>query len=1362
MSFDKPTRNALAKMVGECRRFLIADVRDQLQRVYGLQPDGTDLPVESLGHLDERGKQKGVELREWLEHLVSTEPGHQAKQRATAFERLAHEIAFTAVNRLSALRLCEERGHVIECVRRGTESDGFKLFERLSGGALGSRATTYQAFLERMFDELAVDLGVLFDRRAPQSLVFPGEQCLDEILSLFNDSALVHVWQDDETIGWIYQYFNPKEERDAMRKASQAPRNSRELAVRNQFFTPRYVVEFLTDNTLGRMWYEMRRGDTRLTERCRYLVRRPNEIFLEPDQESPQNERSRENLSQNELLKMPLYVQFRPKKDPRDFKILDPACGSGHFLLYAFDLLELMYEEAWDDKDSPRSQVSGRTLRTDYPELYLLLREVPSLILRHNLHGIDIDPRCCQIAALALWLRVQRSYQKLALNTAERPQITRSNIVCAEPMPGELELLEEFVAALKPPLLGQLVRTVFEKMQLAGEAGSLLRVEQDIRGAIEEAKKQWIAGPAPEQMLLLPETRQRSTEPLKLFDISGITDAAFWEEAEARVIDTLREYASAAVDGESYRRRLFAEDTAQGFAFIDLARYRYDLVLMNPPFGLSQGRLYAHLTREYPESFIDLLASFVLRAKEFAPDGLVGAITSRACLYTKTLLEWRKQHLSGRISALVDLGIGVLDGAMVRACAYVLPPREGSVAGHFIDARKSNDKDVEIAVSIASLVSGVRREEAPIYWCESDFFTIIPHHRVLYWLPRDFWEKIRALPTLEPRAATVRAGLTTYDDERFLRLRWEVPSTDVGQGKSWIFISKGGYFGTFYNDVHLVVLWANDGKEVGEHNRVLYNTDAQSRRGSSYYFRPAATYSRRTDYFSAKALPDNCFFADKGPAIIPLNDTKPAYVLGLFNSDLFRGLVHAQSQGGCFETGVLKQLPWRDPDPDTQRRVESATRAAWRAKASVFAMLETDARFIQPTYARESSLKRCYDSAAERVSCANSEATTAASVISSEISALFGISSERFEDLDVLETDHEIKEATDYLVKPTAFASSIIAYAVGSALGRWDIRFATGGRVSPEPPDLFAPLPPRPPGMLRDGGVVGPSDLPDDYPIRTSWSGMLLDDAGHVDDIERRVREILEAIWKEKAEAIERETCEVLVVKNLREYFRKPFGFFADHLKRYSKSRRQAPIYWPLSTSSGSYTLWISYHQLNNDLLYKAVNDHLNPKISETERRLKQLEDTLATASGREATKLREEFESSRSLLNELQDLRGELLRVAALPYKPNLNDGVLITAAPLWRLFRLPKWRRDLEECWKKLETGKYDWAHLAYSIWPERVREKCKTDRSLAIAHGIEELCESNGEQSIPRKRRRATTKVSGPHQMDIREMDPESSDE
>jgi hypothetical protein len=182
-------------------------------------------------------------------------------------------------------------------------------------------------------------------------------------------------------------------------------------------------------------------------------------------------------------LKQPAYIPHRPKKDPRELKILDPACGSGHFLLYCFDLLQTIYEEAYDDPDI------GPSLKKDYLTLGALQRDLPGLILSSNLYGIDIDSRASQIAALTLWLRAQRAYQAMDFK-ADRPRIAQTNIVCAEAMPGERALLEEFVTKLQPPILGQLVRVVFDRMQLAGEAGSLLRIEADIADAVAEAKKQ--------------------------------------------------------------------------------------------------------------------------------------------------------------------------------------------------------------------------------------------------------------------------------------------------------------------------------------------------------------------------------------------------------------------------------------------------------------------------------------------------------------------------------------------------------------------------------------------------------------------------------------------------------------------------------------------------------------------------------------------------------------------------------------------------------------------------------------------------------------------------------------------------------
>ena len=200
----------------------------------------------------------------------------------------------------------------------------------------------------------------------------------------------------------------------------------------------------------------MRKGDTKLKDQCRYMVRRPNEVFLKEGEQPPKDAaEGRDDPSQEELFKLPVHIPHRSKKDPREVKVLDPACGSGHFLLYCFALLLVIYEEAYDDPEL------GPALQADHPTKDELRRELPGLILRHNLHGIDIDLRCTQIAALALWLRCQRAYQEMGLKK-DRPPILKANVVCAEPMPGEKELLNEFLKTLRDDHLEAMIRHVMQ------------------------------------------------------------------------------------------------------------------------------------------------------------------------------------------------------------------------------------------------------------------------------------------------------------------------------------------------------------------------------------------------------------------------------------------------------------------------------------------------------------------------------------------------------------------------------------------------------------------------------------------------------------------------------------------------------------------------------------------------------------------------------------------------------------------------------------------------------------------------------------------------------------------------------------
>lgn len=269
----------------------------------------------------------------------------------------------------------------------------------------------------------------------------------------------------------------------------------------------------------------------------------------------------------------------------------------------------------------------------------------------------------------------------------------------------------------------------------------------------------------------------------------------------------------------------------------------------------------------------------------------------------------------------------------------------------------------------------------------------------------------------------------------------------------------------------------------------------------------------------------------------------------------------------------------------------------------------------------------------------------------------------------------------------------LLSWAVGVAFGRFDWRLATGEREAPPEPDPFDPLPAKSPGMLPDGAA----------PFH-DHNGILVDDQGHPRDLPRLIEKVLARVQMD-------------VPGDVRRWLQR--DFFPLHLKQYSKSRRKAPIYWPLSTRSGSYTLSLYYPSLTSQTLYTAINDFLEPKLKQVGQEVTGLR-TKGTARTRDDNK---RFDTLQDFEQELIELRETLLRIAPT-YRPNHDDGVQITAAPLWQLFRHKPWQKVLKDTWAKLEKGDYDWAHLAMAYWPDRVREKCKSDKSLAIAHELEEL--------------------------------------
>ncbi len=1323
MAFDSSTRGKLQRIVAGCRRLLTEEFDDQLQSLYGIYAvEGRVLDLDRLTNLDDDQRGIGALLRERIQHLESGLTSSKTPLK-DAVQRVLREQAFTILNRFAALRMAEERELVLQCVGDGFNSKGFQVFENVSSPDLGSQYERYRVFLDCLFDELSLDLGVLFDRFSPFGLLFPREPKLKEFFSLLNDPELKSLWREDETIGWIFQYFNDEAERKKMREESSAPRNSRELAVRNQFFTPRYVVEFLTDNTLGRLWYEMTRGETILRDRCRYLVRRPMEVFLKPGESVHEKvhgggAEAGENLSQEDLLRQPVHISHRPLKDPREIRLLDPACGSMHFGLYAFDLFTVIYDEAWEiaygaDEAAKSTETFAPfvVFAATFPDKAAFLHEVPRLIVDRNIHGIDIDPRAVQIAGLSLWLRAQRAWHEAGVKPADRPRIVRSNVVCAEPMPGEKELLREFVEQQFPsgerPAFAFLLEKIFDRMTLAGEAGSLLRIEEEIRTAIANAKRLWKEGPKTEQASLFAEPGEESDQGEMRLDLSGITDEQFWERAELRIYDALEAYAEQAENGGGFQRRLFADDAAQGFAFIDLCRKRYDVVVMNPPFGLPSQLGKAWINSAYPDTWKDMYAASGERAFQLLNNtGVLGAITPSMWLYTREMREFRAAMIErGSPNWRAELGLGVMDDAVVEAAIWI--------------SRKGLSQTAMLSLDLLEKPPSNRAElllTPAVEWrqCWPSDFMRIEGSPYCHHLDRKLLAMWTGRDRLEPALVKIAAGNTTFDDFRFLRAGWETPAWE---NDGWKVYRSGGDFQPYLAASGLHIDWRKSGASVRESGRSKHGSEAQVMQSSIYWGKPGLAYPRiGTLGVGVRVAPRSEIFSS-GSVFLNVEEQSIALtLLGILNSPLATALLEAHGRHRRTETIAFKDLP--------------LSRAFVSAAGNTVGNLAL--RAVQEVYRWECQDETNPFFAGCIMSDWKSWVTQCEGIsddvlrITEEISVRLG------EILDVRDIKLPSPDAGKWKTNANVRegVARTLSWGVGAAFGRWDIRYATGERSAPELANPFAPLPVRPPGMLQ-----GDDSLPlsaeagrrlraeGHYPLDVAWDGILVDDPEHPLDIERRVHAALTVIWGDRADALEHEACALLAVATLRDWFRRPTGFFADHLKRYSKSRRQAPIYWPLSTASGSYTLWLYYHRLNDQTLYSCVTDFVKPKLDAVTADADRLQSKTQTGG---TAKERAELQDLLDFQAELQELHDELLRVAQLPWKPNLNDGVLIAASPLWKLFRLPKWQKDLKAIWERLSAGDYGWAHLALTIWPGRVREKCKTDRSLAIAHGLEDLCE------------------------------------
>jgi len=1233
------------------REKLTGETRNQLEQIYRIHPQ-TGVPLDiPQGHVLKTSEEARLR-RKRIETLLADE-AEAGLSRPQAVAKLVKETAFTHLNRLVAFKLLEARKLVRGVLAKHHQANGFKMWlserpeeEELynlgddpnlrDGFGEAPRDRAYRHFLLWQSAELAKEIRVLFDTDNVPTLLFPRPAVLKELIVALNDSEREADWEpgNEETFGWVYQYFNePDLEVFRGRAAMQVPPEL--VGPRTQNYTPRWVVEFLVQNSLGRLWLGMH-PSSRIRTKLGYLV--------PLSQASPPE----------------------PPRSVKDLRLLDPACGTMHFGLVAFDLLFDMYLEEMENAGYP-GWPPAPPVRS--PE------DIPAAILANNLFGIDIDLRAVQLAALALYLRAKAANAKATLSD--------NNLACSDVRLFRGEHRGRIVRELNLPR--GVGRHLFEEfcdaLDDAAMMGSLVRMERQFQEKLAADK-------------------------LKI------------------AIDEYLERKAAEGIDESF----FAGESKKGLRLLEVLLNRYDIVFTNPPYLDSRDynpAMREFVNRNYPRSSRNLYSAMMERCLELtSPTGHLAIITGQSFMFISSFKDLRNAIAdAGALECMAHFDYGLFR-ARVDTTAFVLrresfeQARRDSVGVYFRLVKEPDAESKRAAFEQALERRRAGQPDPRVYEYRQGDFAAIPGSPWVYWITPGLRRTFQKLPKLS-EIARPRQGMATADNTRFLRYWWEVglrrierrarnASEAERSGCRWFPYMKGGSFRRWYGNQEYVLNWADDGAELWAFTpkAVIRNPD--------FYFRRGVTWTALSAKgLSARLMPEGSIFGHKGPAVFG-NDHR--FELGLLNSRPVAGLLRITSPTIMFEVGQLANLPVPDKCSSfLSELVEQAIELARKDSEED----ETTYDFIAPPP---------WPDGAQTVAERHRRLAAVEKEIDEEVYRLYEISPEDRKAIEEelaaapvdpdADADGEAEAGEDSapaeapVITQEELARQWVSYAVGVALGR----FAPGE-----------------PGGLGRGAF--PEQVNAELRGRIDPDGVMVLQKGHPDDLAARVIHILAAIHGEsEAERLIRTAAggHGELRDRLEAYLLGPF--FKAHVRQY----RKRPVYWLLQSPKQRYSVYL-FHERATDQTLALIqgNRYLGGRIFQLRQQLEDTSRRAEAASGREKTALKRRAAELAEELADLEafdkaitetnsepvvDAKG---RPAQAKWVPELDDGVLLNAAPLYRL--TPAWKKadaklDPAKAWEALRKGEYPWARTAMRYWPRETLEACKQNRSYRIAHGLE----------------------------------------
>lgn len=827
----------------------VLHIRSLIQQAIDNRFSRLGLEASEEKELPENTSTGSREKRNRLEAIIATHKQALGNDYAEARKETINECTFTLFNRLAALKVMEDRELFPEVIRRRVEhgnlSYAHKQWLEEHTDERNAERMGLKHFLKDKFQELSQNYKIPLYSPDYAYAMLPTADELFEIITAFNEieqdaDCGADIWKGDDILGWLYENFNTVEK--LVLKDSGDKTEYDKVSLQSQVYTPQWVVKFLVDNTLGKMYLEMY----------------PDSNFIYD-----------EDGKVKYLIANAPTSQMRHPKKLEEIKLIDPACGSGNFLIYAFSLFYDLYLNQIDQYDADYSR-----------------RDIPKLIVENNLYGVDLDERAVQLTQIALFIKAMQ----LKGRRGAMPAYTHVVSTHFE-LPEYSKVKEAFISGSDWNETQQkTIRSIWEDLRSAYKFGSLIRVEEQLDALL----------------------------PVDSSDMFANQWKADMFDFKHQMITTLRNQVHQWTGEGSNEYSLAKANDA--ITFLDILSTKFDVAVANPPYTDSADfgvelKEFVGTNYSKPLKFnSNLYACFIKRCCELAgDDGKVGMINPPTFMYIKTFEDVRKYIVEKTyISLFVEWGyLGLFSqSARVDSAIFILDKSVRQEESTFIklnDLYEMKRKEV-LFDAYYDFCNG--RQNARVYQLPQSKLKDIKSYPFIYWISDEFREKFG--DKLLDDVVDVKQGIATSNN-RFLRYWWEI----TGSNQSYYPYSKGGEYAKWAGNLWIYINW--------EEKNVEYIKVKGRLQNRNYYFREGITYSGSgSKGTSFRIFPKDCLF-DVGGSCIFLTDiySNRYYLLAFLNSKICFYIAECLNPTVNTQVGDLQRVPFIIPSKGIEELVSA-------------------------------------------------------------------------------------------------------------------------------------------------------------------------------------------------------------------------------------------------------------------------------------------------------------------------------------------------------------------------------------------------------------------------------------------------------